>query len=93
LASVLTVADFAATLAVEAAVHYLDLTVALPGAPAPEPASLALVRRVLDGLLGAPVPASWDDVTAALKGTGREPLTEADRQSLGHSAGKFPLFG
>ena len=31
----LTVTDFAATLAVEAAVHYLDLTVALPGAPAP----------------------------------------------------------
>jgi hypothetical protein len=86
------VADFAATLAVEAAVHYLDLTVALPGSPAPEPASLALVRRVLDGLLGVPVPASWDDVTAALKGTGREPLTEADRRALGHSAGKFPLF-
>jgi hypothetical protein len=89
---VLTVADFAATLAVEAAVHYLDLTVALPGAPAPEPASLALVRRVLAGLLGAPLPAAWDDGTAALKGTGREPLTEADRQALGPSAGKFPLF-
>ena len=89
---VLTMVDFAATLAVEAAVHYLDLTVALPGTPAPEPASLALVRRVLDGLLGAPVPASWDDVTAALKGTGREPLTEADRQALGPSAGKFPLL-
>jgi uncharacterized protein (TIGR03083 family) len=88
----LTVADFAATLAVEAAVHYLDLTVALPGTPAPEPASLALVRRVLGGLLGAPVPALWDDVTAALKGTGREPLTEADRQALGPSAGKLPLF-
>ena len=89
---VLTVADFAATLAVEAAVHYLDLTVALPGAPAPEPASLALVRRVLAGLLGAPLPAAWDDVTAALKGTGRDPLTEADRQALGPSAGSFPLF-
>jgi uncharacterized protein (TIGR03083 family) len=89
---VLTVADFAATLAVEAAVHYLDLTLALPGAPAPEPASLALVRRVLAGLLGAPLPASWDDVTAALKGTGRDPLTEADRQALGPSASKFPLF-
>ena len=89
---VLTVADFAATLAVEAAVHYLDLTVALPDAPAPEPASLALVRRVLAGLLGAPLPASWDDVTAALKGTGREPLTEADRQALGASASRFPLF-
>jgi uncharacterized protein (TIGR03083 family) len=89
---VLTVTDFAATLAVEAAVHYLDLTVALPGAPAPEPASLALVRRVLAGLLGAPLPAAWNDITAALKGTGRDPLTEADRQSLGTSAGKFPLF-
>ena len=89
---VLTVADFAATLAVEAAVHYLDLTVALPDAPAPEPASLALVRRVLAGLLGAPLPASWDDVTAALKGTGRDPLTEADRQALGLSASRFPLF-
>jgi uncharacterized protein (TIGR03083 family) len=89
---VLTVADFAATLAVEAAVHYLDLTVALPGAPAPEPASLALVRRVLAGLLGAPLPASWDDVTAALKGTGRDRLSEADRQALGSSAGRFPLF-
>jgi uncharacterized protein (TIGR03083 family) len=89
---VLTVTGFAATLAVEAAVHYLDLTVALPGAPAPEPASLALVRRVLAGLLGAPLPASWDDVTAALKGTGRDPLTEVDRQALGPSASRFPLF-
>ena len=89
---VLTVADFAATLAVEAAVHYLDLTVALPDAPAPEPASLALVRRVLAGLLGAPLPASWDDVTAALKGTGRDPLAEADRRALGPSASTFPLF-
>jgi hypothetical protein len=89
---VLTVADFAATLAVEAAVHYLDLTVALPGAPPPEPASLALVRRVLTGLLGAPLPASWDDVNAALKGTGRDPLNDADRQALGPSASKFPLF-
>jgi hypothetical protein len=89
---VLTVTSFAATLAVEAAVHYLDLTVALPGAPAPDPASLALVRRALGGLLGAPLPASWDDVTAALKGTGREPLTEADRQALGPLAARFPLF-
>jgi len=89
---VLTVTDFAATLAVEAAVHYLDLTVALPGAPAPEPASLALVRRVLAGLLGAPLPAAWDDVTAALRGTGRDPLTEADRRALGPAAGRFPLF-
>ena len=72
--------------------HYLDLTVALPAAPAPDPASLALVRRVLAGLLGASLPASWDDVTAALKGTGREPLTSQDRQVLGQLAAAFPLF-
>ena len=89
---VLTVTDFAATLAVEAAVHYLDLTVDLPDAPAPEPVSLALVRRVLAGMLGDPLPAAWDDVTAALKGTGRDPLTDADRRALGSSASKFPLF-
>jgi hypothetical protein len=44
------------------------------------------------GLLGAPLPASWDDATAALKGTGREPLTDADRLSLGPLAARFPLF-
>jgi hypothetical protein len=89
---VLTVPSFAATLAVEAAVHYLDLTVDLSGAPAPDPASLTLVRRVLTGLLDAPLPGSWDDVAAALKGTGREPLAGEDRRALGPSAGKFPLF-
>ena len=89
---VLSLADFIATLVVEAAVHYLDLTLALPAAPAPDPASLALTRRVLTGLLGAPLPAAWDDVTAALMGTGREPLTEQDRQALGPLAARFPLF-
>ena len=88
----LTVTSFAATLAVEAAVHYLDLTVCQPGAPVPDPASLGLVRRVLAGLLGAPLPDAWDDVAAALKGTGRDPLTEEDRRALGSLAGKFPVF-
>jgi hypothetical protein len=89
---VLSVADFTATLGVEAAVHYLDLTVSLPAAPPPDPASLALVRRVLAGLLGAPLPAAWDDVTAALAGTGRVLLTDADREALGPLAARFPLF-
>jgi len=89
---VLRPADFTATLAVEAAVHYLDLTVALPAAPPPPPAALALVRRVLDGLAGRPLPAFWDDVTAALKGTGRVPLDGADRAGLGALADRLPLF-
>ena len=89
---VLRPVDFAATLAVETAVHYLDLTVNLPSAPPPDPASLALVRRVLDGLLGSPLPASWDGVAAAVKGTGRVPLTGEDRALLGPAADRVPLF-
>jgi uncharacterized protein (TIGR03083 family) len=89
---VLCPADFTATLAVETAVHYLDLTVGLPSEPPPDPASLALVRRVLDGLLGSPLPASWDDASAAVKGTGRTPLTDEDRALLGPLAGRVPLF-
>ena len=44
------------------------------------------------GRVGASLPAYWDDVTAALKGTGREPLTGRDRQVLGQLAAAFPLF-
>ncbi len=90
---VLRTADFTATLAVEAAIHYLDLTAGSAAAPAPDPASLALVRRVLDGLLGGALPVSWDDRTYALKGTGRLPLTSDERSLLGRLAGQFPLFG
>jgi Mycothiol maleylpyruvate isomerase N-terminal domain len=90
---VLLTADFIATLAVEAAIHYLDLTVLLPASPAPDPGSLALVRRTLDGLLGARVPADWDDISYALKGTGRIPLSETDRDIIGSLADRMPLIG
>jgi uncharacterized protein (TIGR03083 family) len=90
---VLATADFIATLAVEAAVHYLDLTAGLPAAPPPDAASLALVRRVLDGLLGTSLPGDWDDLTCALKGTGREPVTAQERSALGALADRLPLFG
>jgi uncharacterized protein (TIGR03083 family) len=90
---VLRTADFSATLAVEAAVHYLDLTVDLDRAAPPDPAPLVLVRRVLDGLLGAPAPARWDDREYALKGTGRAALSDVDRRELGTAVSRFPLFG
>jgi hypothetical protein len=89
---VLTVADFLSTLTVEAAVHHLDLVLRL-GRPGPAAGPLAEVRRVLDGLLGGPLPARWDDAIAARRGTGREPLTAEDRAELGASAEAFPLFG
>lgn len=90
---VLSTADFIATLAVEAAVHYLDLTVGVPSAGPADPAALGLVRRVLDGLLGSPMPGSWDDRTYALKGTGRVPVTDAERSAIGALADRLPLFG
>jgi Mycothiol maleylpyruvate isomerase N-terminal domain len=93
---VLRTADFMATLAVEAAVHYLDMTAALPSAGPCDPVCLGLVTRVLDGLLaGTPGRStlSWDDQTYALKGTGRLALTEFERTQLGPATGRFPLFG
>jgi uncharacterized protein (TIGR03083 family) len=90
---VLRTADFIATLAVEAAVHYLDLTAGLPASPPPDAASLVLVRRVLDGLLGTPMPGDWDDRTYALKGTGRAPVAEGGGSAIGPLADRLPLFG
>jgi hypothetical protein len=88
---VITVADLASTLVVEATTHLLDLTVDLAGAPAPVPGALAEARRVLEGLNGGPLPAAWDDTEAVLKATGRNPLTDDERRELGE--GWRPLLG
>lgn len=89
---ILTARDFVHTLVVEASVHYLDLTVRLEAAPPPM-RGLSLVREVLVGLMGGPLPERWDDVEAALKGTGRVDLSAEDRTKLGVLAGGFPVFG
>ena len=81
------------SLAVEATVHHLDLVAALPTAPKPSSAGLSSVRSTLDGLLGRSVPVGWDDEHYARAATGRVPLTEAERQTLGADAARFPLFG
>jgi hypothetical protein len=89
----LATSDFIDTLVVEAAVHYLDLTLSMPAAPAADPSSLGLVRDVLAGLAGGPMPAEWDDETCALKGTGRLPVTQEETAALGPAAGMLPLLG
>lgn len=94
---VLKAGDLLSTLAVEATIHHLDLAASLCGGPGaeelmPAPSGLAEVRRTLDGLLGQPVPIDWDDATYARKGTGRAPLTPAERDRLGQLADRFPLF-
>jgi uncharacterized protein (TIGR03083 family) len=80
---VLRTRDFVSTLVFEATVHHLDMT----GLP-PDAGALRVVRGVLDGLLGGT--AEWDDRTYALKGTGREPLTDEERAVHGD---RIPLTG
>jgi Mycothiol maleylpyruvate isomerase N-terminal domain len=84
--------DFIATLVFEAAVHYLDITVAFPAAEPADPAALVLVRHVLEALAGSPLPADWDDAACALKATGRVPVSAAGTAVLGPLAGQLPLI-
>ncbi|MGW1957682.1 maleylpyruvate isomerase N-terminal domain-containing protein [Streptomyces sp. NPDC001920] len=90
---VLTAGDLLVTLAVEATIHQLDLTVELPHPPPPAPEGLAAVRATLDGLLGRPALPDWTDEHYARVGTGRSRLTAAERAALGPAADRFPLFG
>jgi hypothetical protein len=76
----LAVPDFLMTLAAEAAIHHLDMTVNLPNAPAPHPEALAAAAITLDGLggsadLATARPAAWTTETYVLKASGRIPLT------------------
>lgn len=89
----LTSGDLITTLAVEATVHHLDLTVELPSAQGPSAAGLGAVRTALDGILGRPVPVDWSDERYARAATGRAPLTDAERRLLGADAERLPLFG
>jgi hypothetical protein len=89
---VLRVDDLITTLAVEAAVHHLDLVVDL-SRPGPRPEPLAMVRGTLDGLLGRPSPAEWSDEWWVLVGTGRVPPGGRERRELGHCTARLPLLG
>lgn len=68
---VLTVAELASTLTVEAAVHHLDLVQHL-GRAGPGPLALGEARRVLELLHGGPLPG--DHAAAVRHGTGRLPV-------------------
>ena len=87
---VLSVADLARTLAVEATLHHLDLLTHLR-LPAPSPAGLREVRRVVEALLDQPLP-EWSDERVALVGTGRAAPTPDERADLGPAADRLPVF-
>lgn len=80
----MAVAEFISTLTVAAAVHHLDFAVELD-VPDPDPSGLAVVRETFDALLGRPAPASWDDMTYALKGSDRVPLDERELAGSRHA--------
>ena len=88
---VIAVDDLLSTLVVEACVHHLDLVVGLDR-PGPGPGPLGEVRRVVEALLGQPLPDGWDDATAARRATGRDELTAADLEALGAAAARLPVF-
>lgn len=90
---VLAVEDFLAMWTVEFTVHHLDLLVGLAGLPTPAPEAIELVAVTLDGLLEAQRPAWWDTETYVRKGTGREPLDDAERSRLAQLADRYPAFG
>jgi uncharacterized protein (TIGR03083 family) len=91
---VMDAADILAMWTVEWVIHQLDLTAHLPGGrPAPSADAVALTARTLDGLLGRVPRPGWDDVTYILKGTGRVPIDEADREHLGDQAAAYPALG
>jgi Mycothiol maleylpyruvate isomerase N-terminal domain len=84
--------DLLQTLAVEAAVHHVDLVTQLSDERGPAEGAVAEVRRVLEGLAGEPFPAEWPDEKVLLVGTGRAPLTREETLRLGPLAHRLPLF-
>jgi len=86
--------DFLAMWAVEFCLHHLDLLVGVPDRPGPRPGAVELALSTVDGLLGElQRPASWDELTYLRKATGRKPLDDADRDHLGASVSRYPVFG
>lgn len=84
--------EFLKTRVLEMVVHGLDLTDALTREPVTTTDGLAITTEILDGLLGELRPAQWDPHEYIRKGTGRQPLSTKDRQSLGDIAERLPLL-
>ncbi|MCZ7421793.1 maleylpyruvate isomerase N-terminal domain-containing protein [Verrucosispora sp. WMMA2121] len=92
---VLRVADLLDTFTTEAVVHHLDLVLDLPDAPAPGPAATRVAVATVDALLGGAVTRldGWNDHDYLLRATGRLPLGEPERRTLGEYAARFPVLG
>jgi hypothetical protein len=88
---VITVADLASTLAVEATVHHLDLVAERDDLPAPTASGLAEARRVVEAIAGA-FPADWPDDRVVLLGTGRATPDPTEQPALTAVLPHLPAF-
>lgn len=90
----LTLAELIRTRVLEMTVHRADLMAALGLPPDPSESGLDITQEILFGLLDAGPTAvpDWDGVEFIEKGTGRRPLTDEDRSTLGDLADRFPLL-
>jgi uncharacterized protein (TIGR03083 family) len=85
--------EYVRTRCVEATVHHMDLRDALGKEPTPDPQALAVAVGVLEGLLGAPLgETGMQPIDFVLSATGRRPLSEGERDTLGPLADKFPVL-
>ncbi|QKG25328.1 maleylpyruvate isomerase [Actinomadura verrucosospora] len=89
---VLTVGDYLSAYVLEWTLHHLDLVAYLPAVGGPSPEALAAARTLLEGIAGAPFPASFSDTDALLVGTGRRAASGAEKDALGDLAAKVPLI-
>jgi hypothetical protein len=62
-----------------------------PDAAKPPAEGLARAREMLEIIAGAAFPLSFSDKDALLVGTGRRPLTAAEKTELAELAAKLPL--
>jgi len=90
----MTLTDWVITRVMSLAAHGLDVAITLDRPPWTTRAALAATTPVLVALLGMPPPPElgWDDRALLAAGTGRRPLTENERRTLGPTHLRFPLL-
>ena len=90
----ITYGELVASRNLELGVHTMDLAAAVGREERVAPATGAIITEMLDALLGAALPDAlrWDTATYVLKGTGRRPITAAERAVLDDLADRFPLL-
>ncbi|GAB3760593.1 maleylpyruvate isomerase N-terminal domain-containing protein [Microlunatus parietis] len=86
--------DWLATRVISLAAHGLDVALSLDRPPWTTPAAHAVMAPVFRSLLGQDCPAGlgWNEARVLAVATGRDRLTDVERDQLGPAAARFPLL-